>query len=590
MSIKIKYTHELYVETQVSGRGNNIGIYDLNMTIDKDFWKRPLQIGVQQSNFKSIPKNHYCTKSYALGTGLCRYMKNYKINGRKTVLRAICNFLSFQANNELELGKRDGITEWCSQLKSEVFSKVYKDRTASTMLSNVSSFLINQGELGVPYSYVFSNASKAHEANAKYTTEEFNLTLHLLMNLQDTYEKELGHLTSRIKDGKALPTSLITDRSVFYREMTLNIKGTKYTYDIGLINLIRTYNITSFLIFIFYTLASKTQIIELLESDVFKNSDGGIETEYVFKARAFKFVRYGIGISDTVDFERSGVKWFERYISTRASYLECLATAGITNNSPCLFHQITTTGSSVEFSHLLGSFDSLYNPYHWWKILQEGIEIPRFNARAIKKSSEQLLDSLGQDPLMTTGKAQHEWDTYQKNYSQGNEINMMKNFSNALNIMVTGGTDSLPIEQRQHIAKDKGINLVDPSDNSYISSAHGLGCKTSEQETKQQRDFFREQKAQGRVPKVCANILECLDCDKCGVIDQEDNLYELLSFRQAILLNKTLYSGSTKGTEQYENIVNGINERLQLVDQSKLATAQKRITNEGVSDVWKITI
>ncbi len=590
MSIKIKYTHKLFVETQASGRGNNISIYDLNMTADKYFWKTPLSTGVQQSNFKSIPNKHYCSKSYLLGVSLCNHTKSYSIGGRKSILRSIYNFISFQANKGFELGKTDGIAEWCSHLKYQVFSKYYKDRTASSMLSNVSRFLIKQGELGVPYTYVFSNASKAHESNAKYTTEEFNLTLHLLMNLQDTYEKELAHLTSRIKDGKALPTSLINDRSLFYREMTLNIKGTKYTYDVGLINLIRTYNITSFLIFIFYTLASKTQIIDLLESDIFTNSDGGLETDYVFKGRAFKFVRYGIGISDTVDFERSGVKWFERYINIRASYIECLATAGIINNSPYLFHQITTTGSSVEFNHLLGSFESIYNSYHWWKIQQEGIEIPRFNARAIKKSSEQLLDSLGQDPLMTTGKAQHEWDTYQKRYSQGNEIDMMKNFSNALNIMVTGGVDSLPLEQRQHIAKDKGINLVDPSDNSYTSSAHGLGCKTSEQETKQQRDFFREQKAQGRSPKVCANILECLDCDKCGIIDQENNLYELLSFRQAILLNKTLYSGSTKGTEQYENMVNGINERLTLVDQSKLAAAQKRITNEGVSDVWKITI
>ncbi len=582
MTIEIKYTPDLYVEST--------GIYDLNMAADKDFWKRPLSAGVQQSNFKSIPNNHYCTKSYALGTGLCRYMKTYRIDGRKTVLRAIYNFISYQANNGFELGKRGGITEWCSQLKSEVFSKVYKDRTASTMLSNVSSFLINQGELGVPYTYVFSNASKAHEANAKYTTEEFNLTLHLLMNLQDTYEKELGHITSRIKDGKALPTSLIHDRSVFYREMTLNIKGTEYTYDIGLINLIRTYNLTSFLIFIFYTLASKKQITDLLKSDIFTNTDGGVETNYIFKGRAFKFVRYGIGTSVTVDFERSGVKWFERYISTRKAYLECLEAAGIINSSPYLFHQFNNTGSSAGFNQLSESFDSLYNNHHWWKIQQEGIEIPRFNARAIKKSSEQLLDSLGQDPLLTTGKAQHEWETYQRDYSQGNEIDMMKNFSNALNIMVTGGTSSLPLEQRQHIANDKGIKLVGPSDNSYISSAHGLGCKIGENETKQQRDFFREQKVQGRTPKVCANILECLECDKCGIIDQESNLYELLSFRQAILLNKTIYSGSIKGTEQYENIVNGINERLVLVDQAKLAAAQKRITNNGVSDVWKITI
>lgn len=590
MTINIKYTPDLYVESNGTGYGGSTTIYDLNMTADKIFWKRPLSAGVQQTNFKSIPNNHYCSKSYELGAALCQHLKTYKIDGRKTVLRAIYNFISFQADKGFELGELDGISEWCSQLKFNVFNKKYNDRTASTMLSNVSSFLIKQGKLGVAYTYVFSNATKAREANAKYTTEEFNLTIHLLLNLQNVYEKELNHLTSRIREKKALSSSLVNDRSMFFREVTLNIKGIEYKYDVGLINLIRTYNLASFLIFIFYTLASKKQVTNLIESDIFTNTDGGIETNYVFKGRAFKFVRYGIGTSDTVDFERSGVKWFERYINTRACYLESLEAAGIINNCPNLFHQYNNSGSSIGFNLLSESFESLYNSYHWWKIQEDGVEIPRFNARAIKKSAEQLLDSLGQDALMTTSKAQHEWDTYQKNYSQGNEIDMMKNFSNALNIMVTGGTGSLPLEQRQHIAKGKGINLVDPSDNSYSSSAHGLGCKTSAQETKQQRDFFREQKAQGKSPKVCANILECLDCDKCGIIDQEQNLYELLSFRQSILLNKTLYSGSTIGTEQYEDIVNGINERLILVDQSKLAAAQKKITNEGVSDVWKITI
>jgi len=586
----MKYSIDLYIETKGTGNGGSIGVYDLNMAVDKDFWKRPLSTGVQQSNFKSIQKKYYCSNSHLLGANLCRYIKTYKIDGRKTVLRAIYSFISFQANKGFELGKKDGIAEWCSHIKTEVFNKRYKNRTADTMLSNINSFLIKRGELGVPYNYVFSNASKAHEANAKYTTEEFNLALHLLMNLQSTYEKELKHMTGRIKDGKSLPTSLFNERSVFYREMTLNIKGTEYIYDAGLINLIRTYNLASFLIFIFYTLGSKKQIIDLHESEIFSNTDGGMETNYVFKGRAFKFVRYGIGKSVTVDFERSGVKWFERYISTRKSYIECLEDAGIINDLPYLFHQINAAGSSARFNPLSDSFESLYNNYHWWKIKQDGIEIPRFNARAIKKSSEQLLDALGKDPLLTTGKAQHEWETYQRNYSQGNEINMMKNFSNALNIMVTGGTSSLPLEKRQKMANDKGIKLVDPSDSSYTSSAHGLGCKLDENQTKQQQDFFREQLAQGRTPKVCANILECLECDKCGIIDQESNLYELLSFRQAILLNKTFYSGSTKGTEQYEKIVHSINERLTLVDQAKLAAAQKRITNDGVSDVWKITI
>jgi hypothetical protein len=576
--MKIKYTPNLYIESNGVGNGGSTCIHDLNMSADKQFWKHPLSAGVQQSNFNSIPKNHYCSKSYELGNNLCKYIKKYSVSGRLTVLRAIYNFLSFQAQKGFELGKRDGVAEWCSLLKSQVFTKVYKDKTASSMLNMVSKFLISQGELGSQYTYTFSNASKAHEANAKYTTEEFNLALHLLMNLQKTYEKELEHLTERIKEGKALASNMTNDRSIFFREMTLNIKGTEYTYDVGLFNLIRTYNLLSFLIFIFYTIASKKQITELLESEIFTNTDGGIETNYKFKGRAFKFVRYGIGASITVDFERSGVKWFERYLNTRKAYLECLETSGIINNSPYLFHQFNNTGSSVGFNH------------HWWKIQQEYIEIPRFSARAIKKSSEQLLDSLGQDPLLTTGKAQHEWETYQRNYSQGNEIDMMKNFSNALNIMVTGGTSSLPIEQRQQIANKKGIKLVSPDDNSYISSAHGLGCKTDDNETKQQRDFFREQESQGRTPKVCANILECLKCDKCGIIDQESNLYELLSFRQSILLNKVFYSGSTKGSEQYEKIVNGINERLTLVDQAKLAAAQKKITNDGVSDVWKITI
>jgi hypothetical protein len=42
MKINMKYSTDLYIETKGTGNGGSIGVYDLNMAVDKDFWKRPL--------------------------------------------------------------------------------------------------------------------------------------------------------------------------------------------------------------------------------------------------------------------------------------------------------------------------------------------------------------------------------------------------------------------------------------------------------------------------------------------------------------------------------------------------------------------
>lgn len=589
---KIEYNIENCIEIPSSGKIKKT-VIDLNMAVTQKFFSDALKYGVRHGDYVEIPDEEFNQEAFEIAKSIKSILLTYELGGRKTVVRYLHKLFRFQSKHGFKVGSINGVMEFLAELKGSVFSKEIKDRTASGHLSAINKFLTREGEISIPIKYNFSNATKSHEANATYSTDEFQLVMHLLFKLQKAYEVTLSEQLDKVNSGNSFTATITTDKYHFPYDMSLVIQGAEYKYEAQLVNLIRNYVISSFLIFIFYTDANKSVAEDLTADDMTAFESGAVSSGLKFKGRGFKFVRIGIGASetdDTIDMQASGIKFFQRYMTLRERIVDYYQELGGHIESNNLWLSPSNKEDLKLDKANLSSFTSLNNNNHWWKISQNGVEYPNFSSRAIRKAVEQLIDSEGQDPLLTLNKAQHNWETYQKNYAKGNETEMLKSMSNALNLMVVGGKASLTEEQRLSKANEKDITIVASDDDSYAPTASGLGCKQSGEQTLQEKTFFREQNRSGYEPKVCANILECLECDKCGVVDDSDLLYEVLSYRQAILMNKTLYVGSNKAKSDYEKIVTKLNERLLLVNPKNLNTAQRKINNEGVSDTWKILI
>lgn len=588
--MKHEYNSEYFVEVNNSGRRVR-SVYDLNIACTEFFYVSTLSKGLRSEDYHNIKESDYSPQLASLAKKIVEYLNGYAISGRITIIRAIFSFLSFQAKrDDLVIGEREGIEEWCIEMKRLVFSKGMMEMTAKGVLGHVNHFLIFMGKLNRPIIFTFSNATKAADSNMVYTTVEFNTVIYLLHVAYEVYERALKEYCERIEKGLRgvaclWPKSLANS----FQEIEVKVNGKTYTYDAIISNPIRNLNLISLYLFTYYTAAPMSQSMNLAISDLITQESGQIVTDYQFKGRAFKFVRFGIGNSE-VEADLVGVKWFNRFLNIRQRYLECLESFGLKCSEDALFHSMEEYQGDKKFIPLVTNYDAMYSTNLWWKLYEDGYDIPRFNIRAIRKMTLQLIDLKGNDPIVTTSKAQHEWKTYQKNYSRGNRADNLRKMSSALKILVEGGVADLSFSERQKLASDHKFNLVSDTDTNYTSTATGLGCKQNGPRTPQEESFFREQQRQGRKPKVCANILECIDCSKCGIIDSEDNYYEILSFREAIRLNKATYTGSDIAKENYERIVNKLDERLALADQIKLLKAKKRLNKIGVSDVWKITI
>lgn len=594
---QIKYKPEMVVSVS-SGAGKSY--FDLNPSISKDFFITPiLLVGVHNEKFNSIPSADYCVETYLVGLGLSSFLSTYAESGRKTIARSVWRLLSFQANNDFNIGGFNGLEAFCHSLKNEVQQRVISERTASGILANCNSFLKHHGSIVRKYQYQFSNNSMYGKNYFKwggyYTTEEFAHLMQFVQKLYGAYAEAINQILENIENGK-MPEYFIFDASSrLQKPISIKIRGKIVNYELTLSHFVNTWQKLSVVLFTFYTLIRRTQLLELKLSDIVNIEGGGIDSVPVFKGRAFKFVRYGIGASE-FEMERVGLRWFEEYLKIRKSLLTTLSSLeSVESSTEYLFFRLATSrlfGSPVFIERVnISSFKSIYDQKHTWKLSELGFELPHINLSWIIKSAEMLLDDEKQNPVLTSNKSQHEWDTYVDNYGRGNPISNLKQMTNALSILSSGAqVEATDFDERKNRASKQNLNLIKSNESGYHINANGFGCNKKEPTTSYEKNFLRKANQNGYKPKQCMDLLNCLNCDKCAVIDDSDAVYEVLSLRQAILLNKPIYRGSKIAEDSYQDLVSKIDRAMTFVDAENLLKAQKKINREGISEIWRIKI
>lgn len=548
------------------------------------------------ANGRSLPRGaykDYCLKRakdcdpklQSLAETISRISNKSTIGSRSTPLKNIWRFLLFQYEHDYHLGENEGINEFIIHLKNLVATKEIQSSQATGILSTINTFLIQTGKINKKYNQIFSLPQQQPTNYKPYRKTELKEMINYLFSLYDQYERVMHEHIEKTNNGtRQFP---ITTIKPIIRYITSDKKLTVETLGTPLIN---TFMSASFYIFTIFTWANKQQVIDLNISDI-QVSDKGMESDFVFKGRAHKFVRYNIGTS-SIDSDRSGLNWFKRFVKTRKILKKYLSKhEGIVFEDEMLFFFNKSNRPDMAKAMFRGSenLGQQVNQNPLKLLLEEkGYGFSAVNPSRIRKTMEQLADQKIANPFVIMTKAQHEWGTYKNNYSKGNPADSKEEMAAALKLMQESGVGIKSFSERKVLAKEKiGATLVN-SGNVTAPLLNGFGCNRDMPQTEQEQRFLKQQHKFGRDVKVCADFSSCVDCQKCVVIDQVEAIYNLLSFRHKIAHGKPVYAGSTVAKDNYELLLTKIDMRLEFVDRSVLDQAKYKLRTEGVAIAWEM--
>ncbi|MGP4933486.1 hypothetical protein ACTXIM_16295 [Pseudoalteromonas nigrifaciens] len=579
--------------TEINAHGTGSSVVDFNMGVSKNFFRNYFKAGHQYNNFVNIPKEDYCQDTYKLALSIKDHMNSFGKGGRTTIFRAIRDYFNFVVQHELDYKRSDTLEVYCNNMKAKVHSLAWQESTAIGNLSIINKLFIKLGMFAANFEYVFSNTnSQKKYTNSKYyQPQELSLLMHFVMRLYEVYEKCLIDTLDCI-ESKKLPKGTL-GRVSFCKmaPITLFINDEKHEHMIITKNHVNTYMVLSYILFTYYTLSRKSITTSLKYSQLILTDSGSIDTKPIIKGRGFKFVRFGIGENE-FDMDKSGLKWFNSFTCIRPRIINILQSLNF-DSQECSDNLFFFVNAKLRRFSKLNSKNynaTVFDLDHIWLVEQLGIVLPRINLQTLIKSAAMILEDESNDPLLLTEKSQHEYETYENSYGRGNPITNLKSMGKALSVIMNGTEVHKSFKERQEEAEKSGFHLKESSDINLSVSANGLGCNQSLPPSPQEKTFLYKMKKRNKDPKQCTDLLNCLECNKCALIDDEDCLYETLSFRQAIMLNKAGYAGSRVGEESYTSLVEKLNEALQFVSPKKLLHAQNRINKEGISPVWHIKI
>ncbi|MCY9864285.1 hypothetical protein OTK49_17350 [Vibrio coralliirubri] len=552
---------------------------DLNMVSLKGFFGTPSSLGRSANGInKEFCKEHKASYSQNLhdeAVLIAKCIRGYAPAGRKTIFFALKAFFDFQTNHKRRLRDSSGLRDYCIYLQSKVMSREITKQHATSRFNQANFYLVMTGEINAYYKYRFTG-QKYRGSNTPYTNSELKLIIIPIVQVYKTCSEMIKNHIEKQNVNKR-DFQLRDCIEIF----EIKFKKHDVVFEYMQRNPLQWFMQSAYILFVLYTWSNEKQLCELDANDITKSVDG-VESNYLYKGRAKKFIRLNIGVSG-LEADINGIKFFEDYISTRQLILKYLFDSGfVSSHNALLFSPQRQTSEITRFTPHTTMFSAhpiVISASH------RDIEIPCISSRRIRKTVEQMTDNEINDPFVILEKAQHNWGTYRKYYAHGNILEARSAISTALKQLTDLCIQQEEFESRQEIAKQYDINLIEKQANDY--QLNGLVCLDKPNTGENAKGFIRKQNHLGRNPKVCADFANCVNCPKCAVVDDEQAVYHLLSFQHMIEFNKSTFIGSNTAKNKYMHLVDKINLMLRFISPKTLARAKNQLQNNGVADIWR---
>ncbi|GAA5218327.1 hypothetical protein ACFSJ3_15730 [Corallincola platygyrae] len=578
MKLTVKeYDPELIVK--VGKADDNRQVIDLNLLSLKCFFNgkslsNGSARGVNIAKFKKY-SYEFDMDLYSNTRLVSSFLLTYAPSGRLTVFGALKEFFDLQFKLKRDIRDCSTVPNYANHLQKRIYSREIGRAHAISRLSFVNKFLDYTGDLQSKYNYQFK-ATKYIRGNRAYTRKELMLISHVAKEIFEVSGRLLVEHVRRAEHGHRIfqITNIVSTE-------TFKLPQKDIEYDYQFRNPIYWFFHSSFVLFCIYTWGNESQITSLKCNDFSMNNEGA-ESDFIYKGRANKFIRLTIGNSH-IDADRSGRGFLDKFLKNRKKLLEHLLKEGFTIDHDSLFFMVKQPSKEIRtFSPSL----SVFRTHPIAKILDLHGEIfPQISSRKIRRTAEQIVDNELKQPIAIIEKAQHSWETYRRNYALGNEEEARAAMSSALSFLIDSAINEKSFREREKVAEDFGITLRNSVE--VETQINGLGCIAPDNLTNIAKKHIFKQEKYGRNPKICADLSNCVNCENCAVIDDQNAIYQLLSFKWMIEYNKTVYVGSSKASSNYQDLVEKINFMLEFVDRKKLAKAKSKLHLNGVDEAWR---
>ncbi|WP_141202203.1 hypothetical protein [Oceanimonas doudoroffii] len=572
-----KYDSDLVINVSKVGDGRYV--IDLNLlSLEGFLGSSPLIARSARGVAKAFFDEHidsYSSDMNAIAKPVAQFILGYSAAGRGTVYNAVKAFFDFQVDRGRNVHDPSTLQEYVLSLQKKIYSREIGRTHALGLLSIVNKLLLYLGVINSPYRYNFQHKGRVTSSNV-YTSKELEVVVKVAFEIFSVNKEIIDDHIRRTVEG-------FRDFSLVQLAEVKEVKWKSSSIVVDLLcrNPVYWFMHSSFVLFCFFTWSNESQLCQI-EVDSINSDDKGMETDWIFKGRAKKFVRLNIGDS-SVQGDKKGLVFFKEFMRVRNELVKYLLSNNYTLNHNSLFFMISRADDEIRrFKPALVAF----NRHPLVVALKNNdILMPRISSQSIRKTVEQLADNEIGNPFVTLNKAQHTWATYRNNYALGNPEEARQAMSKALGELTRLAINKKSIDERRVYADSYGVNLASSGEVPY--QINGLGCLDEVGGSQHARRFISKQRNYKRNPKICADLSNCINCPNCAVVEDEEAIYHLLSFKHMIEYNKAVYISSKKAVENYKDIVDKINFALSFVDVKIIARAKRRLQIEGVSDAWK---
>jgi hypothetical protein len=336
----------------------------------------------------------------------------------------------------------------------------------------------------------------------------------------------------------------------------------------------------------YFTWGNMTTLLKMKKFSEENLSKGNVYSQSVFKSRANKYVTISIGDNNTQHVPKHALSFIEKLLQLSRF---------ISAEDDHLFYQVSRGKSApLESYHLCSATNWLLDCFN--PLDETGLPLRPLAKRFRASGSVRYLDITG-DAIGTAFLLGNTPQTLRRHYTTGSPIENRKQLQAAAHTMEAMVKCSDLSESKEYAKKQLDVEVL-PHDaflekysrinNRPQTTVIGSGCKKPFGE---EADTYR--KKINFSPKTldvdhlaCADILKCFSCPNQVIIEEVEDIWCLLSFKEAINDSLRDHVNSTQFMRNFKDLIDKIEFAIFSVNPAIRRKAIKKLKNEGRHPVW----
>lgn len=336
----------------------------------------------------------------------------------------------------------------------------------------------------------------------------------------------------------------------------------------------------------FYTFSNSTQLFNLKRPD--DNGTGVFEKWYemsVEKRRAVKYVSIEIGENDSVDIPKHALHFIDKQIE--------ISKMISSDDEGLLFPLISRKGEVIPLNsgHLKKFNDWVAKVAGFRDEYNRKINL---SAQRFRVTGRRIMEEAGLNKIAISSALQNTPQTLDKSYSEGNKYENTKQMQAVTLTLENMARSKKGIEiAKKETMQQMSIEIL-PYDKYMkmkvkpVKTACGTHCKNPyDVKSKKFKDKAIKHGLVNKKNKLaCADIKSCFSCVNQVIVEEVDDLWCLLSFRDSVEESSYIHNSKQHFEKNYIRLLKNIKNILKFISPTKIREAEKKLAKNGRHPMW----